>query len=102
MTAPVFDSTPTSNAAGRDASAVECRRNYVRDHLVGMPMMTPGPNADDKIVAHWEDAQYAITLFRSRYMSTFGLVLLSKRLDAIRDNFTDDFLRWRRRPRSAG
>jgi hypothetical protein len=51
--------------------------------FVGMPMMTPGPNADDKIVAHWEDAQYSITLFRSRYLLTFGLVLLSRRLDGL-------------------
>jgi hypothetical protein len=42
-----------------------------------------GPNADDKIVAHWEDPQYSVTLFRSTYLSTFGLVVLSKRLDAL-------------------
>ena len=34
-------------------------------------------------MAHWEDPQYAITLFRSKYLSTFGLVLLSKRLDRL-------------------
>jgi hypothetical protein len=51
--------------------------------FVGMPMMISGPNADDKIVAHWEDAQYSITLFRSRYLLTCGLVLLSKRLDGL-------------------
>jgi hypothetical protein len=43
----------------------------------------PGSNADDKIVAHWEDPQYSVTLFRSKYLSTFGLVLLSKRLDSL-------------------
>jgi len=32
MTAPVFDSTPTSNAAGRDASAAECHRIYESQH----------------------------------------------------------------------
>ena len=43
----------------------------------------PGPNGNEKIVAHWEDPQCSVTLFRSEYLSTFGLVLLSKRLDAL-------------------
>jgi hypothetical protein len=45
------------------------------------PAVTSGRNVDDKIQAHWEDSRYSITLFRSKYLSTFGLVLLSKRLD---------------------
>jgi hypothetical protein len=49
----------------------------------GIAPLTPGPNADDKIVAHWEDPQYSIILFRSTYLSTFGLVLFSKRLDGL-------------------
>jgi hypothetical protein len=44
--------------------------------------VTP-PSTQDKFVAHWEDPQYAVTLFRSNYLSTFGLVLLSKRLDGL-------------------
>jgi len=40
-------------------------------------------NVDDRILARWEDADTSITLFRSRYLSTFGLVLLSKQLDAL-------------------
>jgi hypothetical protein len=48
---------------------------------VRMAAVIPGRNADDKILARWEDPQYSITLFRSKYLSTFGLVLLSKRLD---------------------
>jgi len=40
-------------------------------------------NVDDRILARWEDADTSITLFRSKYLSTFGLVLLSKRLDAL-------------------
>lgn len=42
-----------------------------------------GRNADDKIQARWEDPQSSITLFRSKYLSAFGLVLLSKRLDGL-------------------
>src|SRR6185503_2256545 len=40
-------------------------------------------NLDDRIQARWEDADTSITLFRSKYLSTFGLVLLSKHLDAL-------------------
>ena len=40
-------------------------------------------NVDDRILARWEDADTSITLFRSKYLSTFGLVLLSKHLDAL-------------------
>ena len=38
---------------------------------------------DDRILARWENADTSITLFRSKYLSTFGLVLLSKHLDAL-------------------
>src|SRR5689334_923281 len=40
-------------------------------------------NVEDRILARWEDAETSITLFRSKYLSTFGLVLLSKHLDAL-------------------
>jgi hypothetical protein len=57
----------------------------------GVPMLPAGgttsapprSNIDDKILAQWEDPEYAITLFRSKYLSTYGLVLLSKRLDRL-------------------
>jgi hypothetical protein len=37
----------------------------------------------DEIVAHWEDQQYALDLFRPSYTSTFGLTLFSKRSDVL-------------------
>jgi hypothetical protein len=37
----------------------------------------------DRIVAHWEDAQSSVDLFQPSYASTFGLVVSSKRLDAL-------------------
>ena len=49
----------------------------------GTAPATRRPNFDDKLLAHWEDPQYAITLFRSKYVPTYGLVLLSKRLDRL-------------------
>jgi len=37
----------------------------------------------DKIMAHWEDPEYSLNLFRPSYASTFGLVVFSKRLNAL-------------------
>jgi hypothetical protein len=36
----------------------------------------------DKIIARWEDPQSSVVLFRANSSSSFGLVVLSKRLDA--------------------
>jgi hypothetical protein len=47
------------------------------------PQVIPPSSVQDKFVAQWEDRQYSVTLFRSSYLSTFGLVLLSKRLDGL-------------------
>ena len=56
-----------------------------------MPMLPATPilalskvHADsDRIMAHWEDAQSSVDLFQPSYASTFGLVVFSKRLDAL-------------------
>jgi hypothetical protein len=37
----------------------------------------------EKIIARWEDTQYSFNLFQSSYQSTFGMVMYSKRLDAL-------------------
>ena len=37
----------------------------------------------DRIMAHWEDEQSSVDLFQLSYASTFGLVVFSKRLDAL-------------------
>jgi len=37
----------------------------------------------EKVIARWEDSQYSVNLFRSSFLNTFGLVMFSKRLDAI-------------------
>jgi hypothetical protein len=36
----------------------------------------------EKIIASWEDSQYSIHLVRSRFLNSFALIILSKRLDA--------------------
>jgi hypothetical protein len=48
-----------------------------------IPLLSRSSSGSDKIVAHWEDTQYSINLVRPSYASTFGLVMLSKRLDAL-------------------
>ena len=35
-----------------------------------------------KVIARWEDSQNSVSLFRSRILDYFGLVVLSKRVDA--------------------
>lgn len=40
-------------------------------------------NDSEKVLARWEDAQYSFNLFRLTYRPTFGMVLFSKRLDAL-------------------
>jgi hypothetical protein len=49
--------------------------------MTAQPMLSSG--AHDRLVAQWEGPEYSITLFRSSYLSTFGLLLLSKRLDGL-------------------
>jgi hypothetical protein len=34
-------------------------------------------------MARWEDSQYSFNLFRSSYQPKFGMVVFSKRLDAL-------------------
>jgi hypothetical protein len=37
----------------------------------------------EKVLARWEDSQYSFNLFRFSYGSTFGLLIFSKRLEAL-------------------
>jgi len=40
-------------------------------------------NDNKVVIARWEDSQYSFTLFRSAYQPEFGLIAVSKRLDAL-------------------
>jgi hypothetical protein len=40
-----------------------------------------GYDSSEKVLARWEDADHSHDLFQPSYQNTFGLVLLSKRLD---------------------
>jgi hypothetical protein len=40
-------------------------------------------NESEKVLARWEDALYSFNLFRPGYRPTFGMVVFSKRLDAL-------------------
>jgi hypothetical protein len=79
-----YDRSRTEGLTAEDlVEAISATYGVAAIPVAGMAPLTPGPNADDKIVAHWEDPQYSIVLFRSKYLSTFGLVLVSKRLDSL-------------------
>ena len=79
-----YDRSRTEGLTAEDlVEAISASYGVATVATVGMPSVGRGPHVDDKIVARWEDPEYSITLFRSKYLSTFGLVLLSKRLDAL-------------------
>jgi hypothetical protein len=40
-------------------------------------------NDREKVIARWEDSQYSYNLYRSSNQPTFGLLIFSKRLDAL-------------------
>ena len=48
-----------------------------------IPLLSRVASDGDRIMAHWEDAQYSLNLVRPSYASTYGLVMFSKRLDAL-------------------
>jgi hypothetical protein len=48
-----------------------------------IPLLSRGAADSDRVVAHWEDAQYSLNLVRPSYASTFGLVMTSKQSDAL-------------------
>jgi hypothetical protein len=50
---------------------------------ISSSFLSRGYSDTDRIVAHWEDAQHSLNLVRPSYASTFGLVMLSKPLDAL-------------------
>jgi hypothetical protein len=40
-------------------------------------------NDNEKVIARWEDSQYSYSLYRSSNQPTFGMLIFSKRLDAL-------------------
>jgi hypothetical protein len=47
----------------------------------------------EKIIARWEDTQYSFNLFQPSYQSTFGMIMYSKRLDALARTAIVEFVR---------
>jgi hypothetical protein len=48
-----------------------------------IPSLSRVDTDGDRIVARWDDPEHSLTLVRPLYASTFGLVLVSKRLEAL-------------------
>jgi hypothetical protein len=48
-----------------------------------IPSLSRVDTDDDRIVARWDDPEHSLTLVRPSDASTFGLVLVSKRLEAL-------------------
>jgi hypothetical protein len=47
----------------------------------------------EKVIARWENSQYSYNLFRSSYQPTFGMLIFSKRLDALAQTAIAEALR---------
>jgi hypothetical protein len=47
------------------------------------PLSQTYRNDTDNVIARWEDGQYSLNLIRPSYGATFGMVIFSKRLDAL-------------------
>jgi hypothetical protein len=79
-----YDRSRTEGLTAEDlVEAISATYGVAALPAVGVGPAIAGRTADDKILARWEDPQSSITLFRSKYLSTFGLVWLSKRLDGL-------------------
>jgi hypothetical protein len=79
-----YDRSRTEGLTAEDLiEAISATYGVATIPVVGTAPVTPGPSVDDKIIANWEDPHHSITLFRSKYLSAFGLVLVSKRLDGL-------------------
>jgi hypothetical protein len=50
-------------------------------------------NETVKVIARWEDSQYSLNLVRSSYQTSFGMILSSKRLDALAQTAITDAIR---------
>ena len=54
-----------------------------RPRMAIMSSISKGAHLSDEILANWQDARYALTLFRPSYLSSFGLVMTERRLDGL-------------------
>ena len=79
-----YDRERTQGLTSEDlVEAVSAMYGVTTPVAQGITFQVIPPATQEKFVAQWEDPQYSVTLFRSSYLSTFGLVLLSKRLDGL-------------------
>ena len=79
-----YDRERTQGLTSEDlVEAVSAMYGVTTPLAQGITFQVIPPATQEKFVAQWEDPQYSVTLFRSSYLSTFGLVLLSKRLDGL-------------------
>ena len=79
-----YDRERTQGLTSEDlVEAVSAMYGVTTPLAQGITFQVIPPTTQEKFVAQWEDPQYSVTLFRSSYLSTFGLVLLSKRLDGL-------------------
>ena len=64
-----------------------------RPRLAILASISKGSHFSDEILANWEDARFAHTLFRPASLYTFGLVMTERRLDGLARRAIKDALR---------
>jgi hypothetical protein len=47
------------------------------------PSLAPASSASGKLLGNWEDSRSSLSLFRSSYLSAFGLEVISRQLDTL-------------------
>jgi hypothetical protein len=79
---PYWTQGLTSNDMVEAISATYGTPTRPAARIISFPS-SQGYNDSEKVMACWEDSQYSFNLFRSSYQPTFGMVMFSKRLDAL-------------------
>jgi hypothetical protein len=79
-----YDSSATKGLTDADMIRVISAKYGVATRPDGVVVnfpTNPPYHATEKVIARWEDSQYALNLFRS-YTDTFAIVMFTKQLDA--------------------
>jgi hypothetical protein len=79
-----YDRERTLGLTAEDlVDAISTRDGLARLHVTEKPSLATAPYGTNEIVAQWEDSQHSLDLYSSPQLSTFALVVVSKRIDAL-------------------
>ena len=80
----IYDRERTLGLTAEDLiEAMSTKYGLARLRVTEKPSANTGSNDANNMLAHWEDSQHSLDLITSFPQSTFGLVVVSVRLDAL-------------------